>query len=217
MRPPERSKASWNVTSPSLARMHRRKKAESCILPVRRKLLMMLKTLQLLKKVRSGSLSAPLRDSPNVFCSSSGVKVHTKAQTMAPTEEPPMTRGSTLARTSARTTPKWNAPRVAPPLSTSAERPKQCRVSCRNASFSSGGMSCSSTTVRSEVCTSFTYSFTTRGTPQCGSSWSRLPMLVTLPKPRSKSARSANMQSLTSPDSRCSRSNRSRSSTSSLS
>eukprot|EP01139_Manchomonas_bermudensis_P016380 Amastigsp_a512685_14.p5 type:complete len:105 gc:universal Amastigsp_a512685_14:972-658(-) len=55
--------------------------------------------------------------------SSSSVCTATIAATIEPTDEPEMTRGSSLASSSALTTPMWYMPIAAPPESSSAVRP----------------------------------------------------------------------------------------------
>jgi len=68
--------------------------------------------------------------------SSSSVRVPTMAQIMLPTELPLSTRGSRLLSCSAFITPMWYRPSVAPPDSSSAERPNAWRVSLKKDSFS---------------------------------------------------------------------------------
>ena len=57
------------------------------------------------------------------------------AATTEPALEPEITRGSRFCSRNALMTPKWNMPRLAPPLSISAERPKLWPVWRKNSSF----------------------------------------------------------------------------------
>mmetsp|Transcript_8147 Transcript_8147/g.20218 ORF Transcript_8147/g.20218 Transcript_8147/m.20218 type:complete len:241 (+) Transcript_8147:1344-2066(+) len=187
----------------------------SCKAPVRTRFWMDWKKSFPEKNVMSGSKSQKCFSEKN-SSSSSGVRLAIMAATTEPTLLPATTLGKHPRALRARATPTWNVPSVPPPLSISAVRPKQCRVSCRKASFSCNGMSCSCAIIRSCARVSSMYSRTARGTPHRGSCSLR-PMLVMLPRLRRISARRLNIISSTLPDARCARSSRSCSSMSSLS
>ena len=65
--------------------------------------------------------------------SSSSFRLHTHAATIEPAEVPAIIRGSSPSRWSAETTPMCLTPKAAPPESSSAVRPKACRVSLMKA------------------------------------------------------------------------------------
>ena len=187
----------------------------SCKAPVRTKCCTLVKKSLPLKKVMSGSKSQKCSSEKN-SSSSSGVRLATMAATMLPTLLPTSTLGKHPRADKARATPTWNVPKVPPPESKSAVRPKQCLVSCKNASFSWTGISCSRAMSRNCKRVSSMYSRTHFGTPHRGSC-RRRPISAKLPMFLKMSALKPNIISSTSPEARRKRSKRNCSSMSSSS